>query len=129
MFMNREKQKQVVEKYIEAYNNFDTETLLSLFEPECVFENYSDNKLTASVRGLNELREMMEQGKNIFVSRNQSISKLSFQNEKVMVEIDYHGKLKIDLPNGLKAGDDLKLKGRSEFEFQDDLIKSLRDFS
>lgn len=38
-------------------------------------------------------------------------------------------KLKIDLPNGLKAGDHLKLEGRSGFEFENNLIKSLKDFS
>ncbi|MDQ4122851.1 MAG: nuclear transport factor 2 family protein [Acidobacteriota bacterium] len=127
--MNQEKQKQVIEKYVEAYNNFDTETMLSLFDSECSFENYSGDELTSSAKGLAELRAMMEQGKNVFVSRRQIISALSFQNGTAIAEIDYQGKLKIDLPNGLKAGDDLKLKGRSEFEFQDGLIKSLKDFS
>lgn len=126
--MNQEEQKQIVEKYIEAYNNFDTEAMLSLFDTDCIFENYTGNELTASANGLSELRTMMEQSINIFASRKQSVTKLTFQGKIAVAEIDYQGKLKIDLPNGSRAGDDLKLQGRSQFEFENGLIKTLKDF-
>lgn len=126
--MNREKQR-IVEKYIAAYNDFETDEMLSLFAADCTFENYSNEQLTASAKGLPELRAMMEQGKSVFAARKQTITELTFQGETVIAVIDYQGKLKTDLPNGLKAGDDLNLKGRSEFEFENDLIKSLKDFS
>lgn len=126
--MNQEKQ-QIVEKYVEAYNNFETDKMLSLFAPDCAFENYSGDELTASAKGLSELRAIMEQGKNAFASRKQIVTNLIFQAETITAEIDYQGKLKIDLPNGLKSGDDLRLRGRSEFEFENGLIKSLKDFS
>ena len=127
--MNKTEKEQVVYKYIAAYNNFDTETMLSLFHPECRFENYSGDQLTASAAGLSELGQMMEQGKEVFSSRTQTVTEFSSEGETVVINIDYAGKLKIDLPNGLKAGDDLILQGRSEFEFQDGLIKSLKDYS
>lgn len=126
--MNRGKQR-IVEKYVEAYSNFETHKMLLLFASDCVFENYSGDELTASAKGCPELRAMMEQGKNIFASRKQTVIKLTFQDETAIAEIDYQGRLKIDLPNGLKAGDELKLRGRSEFEFENNLIKSLKDFS
>ena len=127
--MNQGEKEQAVYKYITAYNNFDTEMMLSLFHPECRFENYSGDQFTASAAGLSELRQMMEQGKDIFSSRTQTVTKFSSEGESVVINIDYTGKLKIDLPDGLKAGDDLILQGHSEFEFQDGLIKSLKDYS
>ena len=126
--MNQGKQ-QIIEKYIDAYNNFETDKMLSSFALDCIFENYGNGELTACAKGLTQLRAMMEQGKNVFASRKQTVTKLTFQGEIIIAEIDYQGKLKIDLPNGLKAGADLKLKGRSEFEFENNLIKNLKDFS
>ena len=126
--MNQQKQV-IIEKYIEAYNNFETDEMLSLFAPDCAFGNYSNNELTASAEGLAELRMLMKQGENIFAARRQTVTKLTFQGETVIAEIDYWGKLKLELPNGAKSGDELKLKGRSEFEFENDSIKSLKDFS
>jgi hypothetical protein len=126
--MNQEK-RVIVEKYIEAYNNFETDEMLSLFASDCTFENYSNNELTVSAEGLTQLRMLMEQGKNIFAARRQTVTKLAFVGETVVAEIDYRGKLKVDLPNGLKAGDELEFQGRSEFEFESASIKSLKDFS
>jgi hypothetical protein len=127
--MNSEEKKQIVEEYIRAYNSFDTEAMLSLFHPECRFENITGSEITASANGLAELREFAEQGKDIFSSRKQTITEIYSENETIVVKIYYLGKLKIDLPNGLKAGDELKLVGRSEFEFENGLIKSLKDYS
>lgn len=126
--MNQEK-RAIVEKYIAAYNNFETDEMLSLFAPDCTFENYSNNELTASAEGLAELRMLMEQSKNVFAARRQTVTKLTFEAETVIAEIDYWGKLNIDLPNGSKSGDELNLEGRSEFKFENDSIKSLKDFS
>lgn len=44
-------------------------------------------------------------------------------------EIDYEGVLKVDLPDGLKAGEKIKLKGKSVFQFRDGLIYTLTDYS
>jgi hypothetical protein len=47
----------------------------------------------------------------------------------VTVENDYEGVLKAGIPNGPKAGETLKLKGKSVFRFRDGSIDSLADFS
>jgi hypothetical protein len=128
--MNLEEKKQIIEQYVRAYNSFEIETMLSLFHPECHFENVAGGETTVSADGLDELRGLMEQGKNVFSSREQTIVGFSSEADAVMAEINYRGKLKIDLPNGVKAGDELNLEGRSEFVFADDgLIKSLKDYS
>lgn len=127
--MNQEERKLIIQKYIEAYNTFDIDAMLSLFHSGCQFENYNGNQLTASANGLSELRKMMEQGRDIFSSRKQTVTEFVFEVEIAVVEISYKGRLKVDLPNGLKAGNELNLQGCSKFEFQDGLIKNLKDYS
>ncbi|HAS8484195.1 TPA: nuclear transport factor 2 family protein, partial [Vibrio vulnificus] len=46
-----------------------------------------------------------------------------------MVNIDYTGTLAIDLPNGLKSGQVLELKGQTYFEFQNGKISHIKDVS
>jgi len=47
----------------------------------------------------------------------------------VTIEIDYEGVLRADFPNGPKAGETIKLKGKSVFKFRDGLIYQLTDYS
>jgi hypothetical protein len=39
------------------------------------------------------------------------------------------GVLALDLPNGMHAGQELRLQGRSRFTFQDGKIRTLADYS
>ena len=44
-------------------------------------------------------------------------------------DIVYEGVLAVDLPNGMKAGEELRINGCSEFEFKDGKIYRITDFS
>ena len=52
-----------------------------------------------------------------------------FENEKVIADINYCGVLAMDLPNGLKKGDEIHLKGRSEFQFKEGKFLMIADYS
>jgi hypothetical protein len=54
---------------------------------------------------------------------------LHFDENKAEVEISYTGILAIDLPNGLKSGSKIELRGQSIFTFQDDKIIKIEDIS
>ena len=47
----------------------------------------------------------------------------------VTVDIAYRGELAVDLPNGMKAGEQLQLNGRSEFESDKGRLIKIADFS
>ncbi|MNJ05657.1 hypothetical protein D3C73_1671250 [compost metagenome] len=49
--------------------------------------------------------------------------------DKAEVEINYEGKLAADLPNGLKAGDTIELKGKTIFLVRDQKIAVIEDYS
>jgi hypothetical protein len=127
--MENHDKKSLIERYIRAYNSFDVDGMVALLHPECSFQNISGGQINASAAGISQFRELAEKSKSLFSSRNQTITSYQSKAEIVTVDIDYEGVLRADLPNGLKAGEKIRLKGKSVFNFQDGLIYQLTDYS
>jgi hypothetical protein len=119
----------LIETFIRAYYDFDVDTMVSLMHAECSFRDVSGGQVNASADGLAQFRELAERSKALFSSRRQTITGYREQGDTVTVDIAYEGILKVDLPNGLKAGQPLQLTGRSVYELQDGLIFRLIDYS
>ena len=124
-----EQQKQIVESYVSAYNNFDIDEMTKNLDENIVFENISKGKVDLKTEGLKDFRKQAESAKQYFKQRKQTIESWEFRDSIVMINIDYKATLAIDLPNGLKSGDTLELKGKSEFKFVDGRIKRITDKS
>ncbi|MGF1668899.1 MAG: nuclear transport factor 2 family protein [Balneolaceae bacterium] len=127
--MNKEKVRALIHSYIRAYNAFDIDGMMELLHPGIEFKNYSVGKVNAEAYGLAEFRALAEQAKQLFSSRTQTLTDLRFEKDKAIAEIDYHGVLAVDLPNGLKAGEEIQLTGRSEFQFKEGKISMITDYS
>lgn len=126
--MEAEYQRRVAD-YIAAYNNFDISGLAKDLDENIVFENISDGQINLKTAGRTAFIEQAEMAKQYFKQREQAVINWTFSNDKVTVDISYQGTLNVDLPNGLKAGETLKLQGQSEFEFSEGRIVSIRDIS
>ncbi|MEN7551084.1 nuclear transport factor 2 family protein [Rapidithrix thailandica] len=124
----RIKQK-AVENYIKAYNSFDIEGMLRDLHPNVVFKNISNGEVNLTTEGKEAFQKQAKQAKNLFREREQSIRNIQFDDKQVTLEIDYKGVLAVDLPNGMKAGDTLALKGKTIFRFEEDKIVSIEDIS
>jgi ketosteroid isomerase-like protein len=127
--MTNEEQKAAIQKYIAAYNNFDVDGMAVLVHPEVVFKNIAGGEVNAETVGVDQLRELANKSKALFSSRHQKATNFEFTGGSVTVDIAYEGVLAVDLPNGMKVGEVLRLKGRSEFEFKNGKISSIIDFS
>lgn len=125
---NEEKKKAIVE-YIDAYNSFDIDGMLSFVHPEVIFQNVVDGKVTVETVGIDQLRRLAIESKSLFSFRQQDITSLSFIESRVTAAIDFEAVLAVDFPNGMKAGDSLRLAGRSEFEFIDGKLSKITDIS
>ena len=121
--------KHIVEEFIQHYNALDVDKMLSLFTEDCIFENVSNSHGSMICHGKSELRTIATEALTLFKNRKQTITNWVIANDKIAVEIDYAATLAIDLPNGLKAGSPLNLKGVSIYEFEGNKIKRLVDFS
>ena len=125
----KEQQKNIIENYIKSYNDFDIEGMTKNLSKDVVFENVSNGNVELRTEGIIEFKKQAESAKQYFSKRKQTIEFWEFDNSKVSVEIDYKATLAIDLPNGMKTGDTLELKGVSEFKFESGKIKSITDKS
>ncbi|MWC30744.1 nuclear transport factor 2 family protein [Paenibacillus sp. MMS18-CY102] len=124
-----ENNKGIIEHYIGAYNSFDIEGMLSLLHQDVLFRNYSNGEVNAETRGIQQFRGLAEKSAKIFSSRCQTITSYSAIANKAEIQVDYKAILSEDLPNGLKQGDQLQLKGKSVFEFQEGKISVIEDYS
>lgn len=125
----KEEQKDSIEHYIKSYNEFDIAGMTKNLSETVVFENVSNGKVELRTEGITEFKKQAEAAVSYFSQRKQTIEAWEFMNSKVVIEIDYQAILAIDLPNGMKTGDTLALKGVSEFEFENGKIISITDKS
>lgn len=127
-FMNKDV-KELIRNYTEAYNSFDIEGMLSLLHKDIEFRNVSNGVANVETKGIQEFQQIAEQSKNMFLSRHQTIKDLTVSDDIVEAGIDYEAILAVDLPNGLKAGDALKLTGKSVFRVKENKISVIEDYS
>ncbi len=119
----------IVRKFIEAYNKFDIEGMLSLLHKDVHFINISNGEVDAVTRGKKEFEDLARKSAALFTSREQKIISIEEAGYVVKAEIEYHAVLAADLPAGMKKGDRIEIKGRSEYSFKDNLILSIKDIS
>jgi hypothetical protein len=124
--MEREK---IIKDYINAYNNFDIEKMLIHLDEQIKFENISNGVTNMTLTDLDSFRKQAEQAKDLFITRRQTIKSWTHQDNVTEIQIEYDAVLAIDLPNGLKKGDNLNLEGKSIFKFSGDKIIELTDMS
>ena len=127
--MIAEEHKTIIASYITAYNDCDIDGMVALIHPEVVFKNVAGEEVNAEAVGIDQFRKMAIQSKTMFSSRRQEVTGFRIDGNVVIADIEYEGILAVDLPNGTKAGEELELSGRSEFEFKDGKIYRITDFS
>ena len=127
--MGNSDNKELVDRYLVAYNSFDIDGILALLSPDVRFENYSSEQLTDTTNGIEEFRELAEKSKSLFSEREQRITKLALGQNSAIADIAYRGQLAADIPGGPPAGTVLNLQGQSEFYFKGGQISKIVDRS
>lgn len=121
--------ERIVRTFVDAYSSFDVAAMLADLHPEVEFRNFSGGTLDVELRGIEAFTAQAEFAAAIFAERRQEIVGLEVFEDRVETVIDYAGTLAADLPNGMKAGQSIRLSGRSVYRFDRDLIVSIEDFS
>jgi ketosteroid isomerase-like protein len=128
--MTEQEKRDLVRRYLDAYNDFDVDGMIETLHPDVEFENVSDGEVSAAASGVEEFRTMAEKATELFASRRQTVT--SFEPEDgggLSIEVVYEGELAQDLPGGLEAGETIQLDGRSTFEFDEGKIARIVDYS
>ena len=119
----------LIDRYIDAYNCKDIDSMLIGVHPQVEFKNISAGMVNASTNGIAELRTLAQQSLSLFSERHQKVESFKFQGSVVVVSIAFRAIVAADLPNGLRKGQVLNFSGRSEFEFKDGAICRITDIS
>lgn len=118
----------IVREYLDASLAKDAGRLAACFADDIHFEHHSNTGGTVTARGLAAVRGLVNDSARAIRATRQGVRDVVVAGNRVAVEIDFEGIAAADLPNGLKAGDTLRLRGVSFFTLRDGKIAALRDF-
>jgi ketosteroid isomerase-like protein len=121
--------RDVIDRYLAAYNAFDIDGMVALLSPDVRFENYAEGQLTVATAGLDDFRQLAEQSKALFSEREQRMTQLTMTPTAAIASIAYRGCLAVDIPDGPAAGTWIELQGQSEFSFRQGQICHIIDRS
>ena len=119
----------IINNYIDGYNQFNIKKMVADLDDNIVFENIQNNETSLSLKGLTAFKQQAETAKTYFTKRTQTVKSFKHFDNNTEVEIAYKAILAMDFPNGLKKGQELKLSGKSVFEFEKNKIIKLTDIS
>ncbi|MCR8656689.1 nuclear transport factor 2 family protein [Paenibacillus endoradicis] len=127
--MDRKEIDKIIQKYIKSYNSFDINGIVNLLNEDIEFRNISSGVINAETSGIQAFKGLAEQSAEIFSQRCQRIIECKYRDDRVKAEIDYEAIIAKDLPNGLKAGDKIQLRGQSIFKIKNGKLSLIEDHS
>ncbi len=127
--MKKEEIERLIYRYIDSYNTFDLDGMIGMVASDIRFENVSGGEVNAKTSGKAEFGVLARQSARLFASRKQTVKTIKIEGDSAFVEIEFEGILAQELPNGLRVGEKLALKGTSEFAFTNGFISSIIDRS
>ena len=119
----------IINRYIQSYNERDIDGMLDCVTEDVIFENISNAGQSMRLEGRDRLGDVAELSGNAFSHRRQRLINLVIGAGKAAAEIEFEGKAAVDLPNGVKAGELVKIAGASFFEFRGRLLSRIADYS
>lgn len=128
--VSKEKQiKRIIDSYILAYNDFDVEGMIKNAHQDIEFKNIANGEINLQLKGIDILKKQAEQSTGLFKKREMLITHQMIDGDTVENKIVFKAILAVDIPDGPKAGDVVKIKGKSIFKFKNGKIISIEDIS
>ena len=119
----------IINRYIQSYNDRDIEGMLDCVTEDVIFENISNASQSMRLEGREQMGEVARLSGNAFSYRRQRMINRIIGEGKASAEIEFEGKAAVDLPNGVRAGETVKIRGASFFEFRGRLLSRIADYS
>jgi ketosteroid isomerase-like protein len=120
---------ETIRRYIASYNDRDIDAMLACVTDDVVFENISNAGQSMRLDGKVMMRQVAEVSGNAFSYRRQRLINIVTGSGKAAAEIEFEGRAAVDLPNGVRAGETVRVRGASFFEFRGPLLCRIADYS
>lgn len=127
--MKEKRMKGIIDEYIKAYNEFDLDGMMKNLHTYLVFKNITNGEVTLELNGKYAFKSQVEQAFNLFKQREMRILKQKFGDDCVENTIDFKGVLAVDIPEGPKKYDLIKLQSKSIFKFKEGKVISIEDIN
>ena len=128
--VSKEKQmKLIIDQYIKAYNEFDVDNMLKNVHRDVEFKNIAKKEINVHIHGRQVLKTQAQDSTKLLKKREMKITRQEIKGDIVENEIAFKAVLNVDIPEGPKAGELVKFKGRSVFKFKNGKIISIEDIS
>lgn len=121
--------RELIDRYLDAYNRMDVPAMLKTMHADVVFENYTKGILSVRTQGVEELRHLAESSLHLFSARRQVITAFEGGPDSAKAYILFDGTFAVDLPNGVRKGMTLSIEGRSEYRAREGKLVYIADFS
>ena len=120
---------EIIRRYIASYNDRNIDGMLACVTDDVVFENISNAGQSMRLDGKVMMRQVAEVSGNAFSYRRQRLTNLVTGTSTAAAEIEFEGRAAVDLPNGIRAGETVRVRGASFFEFRGPLLCRIADYS
>ena len=120
---------EIIRRYIASSNDRNIDGMLACVTDDVVFENISNAGQSMRLDGKVMMRQVAEVSGNAFSYRRQRLTNLVTGTSTAAAEIEFEGRAAVDLPNGIRAGETVRVRGASFFEFRGPLLCRIADYS
>lgn len=127
--MKEKRMKRIIDEYIRAYNNMDMENMIKNIHENVEFKNITNGEVNLKLNGIESFKNQIKQAFNLFEKRKMKIIEQKCGNNVVENTVDFTGILALDIPEGPKSGELIKLKSKSVFQFDKGKIISIEDIN
>lgn len=119
----------LIERYVDCYNRVDIEGMLDCVTDDVRFENISNAGQSMQLEGKAALSQVAEASAQAFTYRRQRVMSLVSNHERAAAEVRFQGIAALDLPNGVREGQSVDIRGASFFEARDGKLSRIVDYS
>lgn len=121
--------KRIIDEYILDYNNFNIDGMIKNLHRDMIFKNIAGDEVTLELNGKIAFKNQIEQAFGLFKKREMQIIEQKFDGDAVENRIDFKGVLAVDIPDGPKKYDLIKLQYNTTFRFKEGKIISIEDIN
>lgn len=119
--------KQIIEDYIQAYNDFDIDRMMINMDQTIEYEHQVNGRILQKITGFREFKDYAELVGSTYLMRELKPISWKFEGNTVKVEMEFKGEFAIDYREDLAIGDKIESKGESEFIFFQNKIIQIID--
>lgn len=121
--------KRIADQYIDSYNKFDLEGMTRNLHRDIVFKNINDGEVTVELYGKPAFKTQIEQAFGLFKKREMKIIEQKFGENMVENKVDFKGVLAVDVPDGPKENELVKIQYNTVFRFKNGRIIAIEDIN